>query len=186
MTEDTNAPNKKVFLELFWLSVVGLFFELLVIRWMGTEVRACSIYKNFPLIACYVGLGFGFMKDSGPEKWFKLFPVFLILLVMALATSDWTGLAYIMAPSTTTAVSATWWDALTPPDSATSDTTTYILVSLFALFSLVTVVALAFAGVGERLGRLFNQCKPLDAYAINLVGSLIGILLFSLLFPART
>lgn len=179
MTEDANSSNKKVFMELFWLSVVGLFFELLVIRWMGTEVRACSIYKNFPLIACYVGLGFGFMKDSGPEKWFKLFPVFLILLVVALATSDWTGLAYIMAPSTSTAVSAMWWDALTPPEAATSDTTTYILVSLLALFVLVTVVALAFAGIGERLGRLFNQCKPLDAYAINLVGSLIGILLFS-------
>ena len=61
MTADTKESSKGIFAELFWLSVVGLFFELLVIRWMGTEVRACSIYKNFPLIACYVGLGFGVM-----------------------------------------------------------------------------------------------------------------------------
>lgn len=176
-----NSNTKGVFWELFWLSVVGLFFELLVIRWMGTEVRACSIYKNFPLIACYVGLGFGFMKDSGKEKWFKLFPIFLILLVALLATSNWTGLAYIMAPSTGTAVSAMWWDAHTPPQSAVSDTNAYILLSLLAFFSLITIVALTFAGVGERLGRLFNQCKPLEAYAVNLTGSASGIFLFSVL-----
>lgn len=181
MTADTKESSKGIFAELFWLSVVGLFFELLVIRWMGTEVRACSIYKNFPLIACYVGLGFGFMKDSGKEKWFKLFPVFLIVLVVALATSDWTGLAYIMAPSASTSISTTWWDGYHPPESAIKDTNTYIVVSLLSFFLLIVTVALTFAGIGERLGRLFNELKPLEAYAVNLVGSAIGIFLFSIL-----
>ncbi|MEZ4486600.1 MAG: methyltransferase domain-containing protein [Cyanobacteriota/Melainabacteria group bacterium] len=180
-SNESKDSNKRVIAELFWLSVVGLFFELLVIRWMGTEVRACSIYKNFPLIACYVGLGFGFMKDSGKEKWFKLFPVFLLLLVIALATSDWTGLAYIMAPSASTAISSTWWDGYHPPENAISDTNTYIIVSLISFFLLIITVALTFAGIGERLGRLFNELKPLEAYAINLVGSAIGIFLFSIL-----
>ncbi|QQR57689.1 MAG: hypothetical protein IPG59_22400 [Candidatus Melainabacteria bacterium] len=80
MTDETTLKlhsQKSIALQLFWLSFVGLFLELVVIRWLGSEVRAFSIYKNFPLIACYVGLGFGFMRDSeASNRKFSLFTYF--------------------------------------------------------------------------------------------------------------
>ncbi len=47
-------------LHLFILSGVGLFVELVLIRWLGAQVRPLAHVKNLVLIGCFLGLGLGF------------------------------------------------------------------------------------------------------------------------------
>src|SRR5438093_10299350 len=42
----------------FW-SLLSLFLELLMIRWISSEVRNFAYFKNFVLIACFLGFGLG-------------------------------------------------------------------------------------------------------------------------------
>jgi len=39
--------------------MLGLFLEMLLIRWIGTEVRIFAYLQNTILVACLLGLGLG-------------------------------------------------------------------------------------------------------------------------------
>src|ERR1700722_6905678 len=41
------------------ISVLGLFLELMMIRWVSSEVQVFAYFKNFILIACFLGFGLG-------------------------------------------------------------------------------------------------------------------------------
>src|SRR5689334_21223783 len=45
--------------ELLILSAAGLFLELLMIRWISSEIIIFAYFKNFVLIACFLGFGLG-------------------------------------------------------------------------------------------------------------------------------
>jgi hypothetical protein len=58
-----SAPGASVFrrhLYLFALSFVSLFVELLLVRWVSTEVRIFAYFRNLVLVSCFIGLGIGF------------------------------------------------------------------------------------------------------------------------------
>ena len=40
-------------------SIAGLFLELLLIRWISSEIHVFAYFKNFVLIACFLGFGLG-------------------------------------------------------------------------------------------------------------------------------
>ena len=40
-------------------SVFGLFLEMMMIRWVSSEIRIFAYFKNFVLIACFLGFGLG-------------------------------------------------------------------------------------------------------------------------------
>src|SRR5689334_6048318 len=44
---------------LFLISVIGLFLELLLIRWITTEIRIFAYLQNTVLVVCFLGLGMG-------------------------------------------------------------------------------------------------------------------------------
>src|ERR1700747_3748708 len=52
-------PPEFSYRRLFILSVLGLFLEMLMIRWISSEIRIFAYYKNFVLIACFLGFGLG-------------------------------------------------------------------------------------------------------------------------------
>ena len=64
-------------IDLFLVSFLGLFFEILIIRWLSTEVRIFAYFKNVPLISCFLGLGVGFSLSNRRANLYPLFP-FLI------------------------------------------------------------------------------------------------------------
>src|SRR3954468_7170539 len=55
----TFAPSRFSYAQLVIASVFGLFFEMLMIRWVSSEVRIFAYFKNFVLIACFLGFGIG-------------------------------------------------------------------------------------------------------------------------------
>src|SRR5258708_7803012 len=45
--------------ELLLISAAGLFVELMMIRWISSEITIFAYFKNFVLIACFLGFGLG-------------------------------------------------------------------------------------------------------------------------------
>jgi uncharacterized membrane protein len=61
--------NKRAVFDLFLVSVLTLFVELVFIRWAASEVRMLAFYKNFALIAAFLGIGLGFAyRQRSPDK----------------------------------------------------------------------------------------------------------------------
>src|SRR5690349_1377019 len=67
---DANAPEQAQFLDKFnsryvpiaiiASAALSLFLELAVIRWQSTVLEFFAFYKNYSLLACFVGLGLGY------------------------------------------------------------------------------------------------------------------------------
>src|SRR2546426_862457 len=45
--------------QLLLVSILGLFLELLMIRWISSEITIFAYFKNFVLIGCFLGFGLG-------------------------------------------------------------------------------------------------------------------------------
>ena len=45
--------------QLVLVSFLGLFLEMLMIRWVSSEIRIFAYFKNFVLVACFLGFGLG-------------------------------------------------------------------------------------------------------------------------------
>src|SRR4051812_6987733 len=50
-----------------WLvSTASLYFELLLIRWLPTQIRVLAYFNNVILISCILGLGIGSLRSERP------------------------------------------------------------------------------------------------------------------------
>jgi hypothetical protein len=153
--------------QLFLTSFLGLYAELLCIRWMPAHVRYLSYFTNFILLASFLGLGVGILAARrklplGP----RAFPVLLLLGAILVAATRFelhigsAGVLYYGAGESGTA----------PPENA------LVLPAAFLL------VALLFVCIGRPLGRLISEVKPpLKAYGLDIAGSLAGIAAFFML-----
>src|ERR1700757_4001460 len=45
--------------QLILVSLLSLFVEMLMIRWVSSEIRVFAYFKNFVLVACFLGFGLG-------------------------------------------------------------------------------------------------------------------------------
>ena len=69
--------------KLFLASFLALYFELVIIRYLSTEVRAFAYLKNLPLIASFFGIGLGMILGAPRKSLRSAFPpVGLVLFVV--------------------------------------------------------------------------------------------------------
>jgi len=79
MGEDSSAPTPTALTDnvsnagldprygtLFLISAFGLFLELLLIRWVSTEIRIFAYLQNTVLVVCFLGLGMGCWNSRKP------------------------------------------------------------------------------------------------------------------------
>jgi len=67
-------PAIKSHLRLLLASFLALFFELLVIRYVSTEIRVFAYIQNLLLIASFFGLGTGMVFVKPPKRLSRAFP----------------------------------------------------------------------------------------------------------------
>src|SRR5262249_48687971 len=78
-TSECPASPWKLSLTIFVVSVVGLLLEMMLIRWIGTEVRIFAYLQNTVLIVCFLGLGMGCFTCKQPVNMTRgLFALMLI------------------------------------------------------------------------------------------------------------
>jgi hypothetical protein len=148
-------------LELFCLSFLALFLELMVIRWAPAVVRMIAYYANLILISSFLGLGVGAIVGKKRKSLLGWFPVLLLANVV------WLLIAHFVTMPTTAAESRFY----TPAPQ---------LVRYICLVGIFATNAGMFVPLGQRIGTLFEALPPLLAYSWDLGGSLAGTLCFGL------
>ncbi len=166
------------------VSAAVLFLEMLLVRWVGTEVRIFAYLQNAVLVSAFLGLGLGCRNADRPVHFP---PAALSLLAIGLFIRD--PLRWQLGEAVTQGLSA-FQDSLVW--GGTSQNAGYVRIPLITFAAAVTLgllaaVAMAFQPLGQWLGRWMDaHPRPIVAYTINILGSLAGIALFDLLTVART
>jgi SAM-dependent methyltransferase len=148
-------------------AALSLFFELAIIRWQSAVLPFFAFYKNFSLLACFVGLGLGYALAKRDR-----IPLVIVLPLLAWQFAFMTviralpGLPIFIIPF---------------DEQLTMGVGTGVLTQVLFLYGILTVVflltALTFMPVGQLCGRLMERRTKLRAYGLNLLGSLLGVLL---------
>lgn len=150
-------------LRLVLLSFLMLFTELALIRWAGSNVVYLSYFSNFVLLGSFLGIGIGFLRGEARFDLSRYAPIGLALLVgfvLAFPVEiDRTGGELI------------YFGSLVPGGLP-------IWVTLPIIFVAVAVVMMMIA---EAVARTFIRFPPLEAYRLDITGSVLGIAGFTAL-----
>src|SRR5438045_6460831 len=82
-------------LMLFLASFLALYFELVVIRYLSTEIRVFAYLKNLALVASFFGIGLGMIVVDPHKTTKKLFPLFASALLLLSAFANKLGLTHL-------------------------------------------------------------------------------------------
>jgi SAM-dependent methyltransferase len=171
---------KRPEVQLFVLGAAILFWELLLIRWLGACIRIVGYYTNFVLISAFFGLGTGALLVRLKQNFLRFLVPLLALIIVA-------GPLLGSFPHVNPTVSKEFLWLGTPTGVIRETASTGLLghwdIRVPYWFLLLIVYLMnsgVFALFGEWLGRLFGTLPPLKAYTIEIAGSLIGILLFGM------
>lgn len=141
-------------------SFLVLFLEIALIRWMPAYIRLLSYFSNFILLASFLGIGLGCLLAPARSRLFKWFPLVQAIVIAAV---------YFFRLEVAVPTSGSIY--------FTSGTAAKVVVveSTMLLPLLFVIVAALFMTLAQRMGREMAQLPPLEAYTINLAGSLAGV-----------
>src|SRR5262245_61214642 len=89
------VANLRNAFELFLISVLGLYLELMVIRWVSSEIRIFAYFKNMPLMAALFGLGLGLALTRSKRKFSGWFPLCLLIITFLTSFAGPLHLVYV-------------------------------------------------------------------------------------------
>ncbi len=161
------------------VSALGLFLEMLMIRWVSSEVTIFAYFKNFVLIACFLGFGLGCYFCRRTINLVAL--VLPTMLLTAVLMVPWPALRNLMLNlplllGATAEVQV--WGVPTMPLAREWMTITAAVVLVIPFFALVTFV---FIPVGQMVGWYLEQANGIAGYTVNVLASLAGIALYTVL-----
>ncbi|HEU4347357.1 MAG TPA: hypothetical protein VFR35_06170, partial [Actinoplanes sp.] len=142
-------------------SFLMLFIELALIRWTSANNLYLVHLTNFVLLASFLGIGLGFLLAGRERDLFGLVPVALGLLV-----------AFVLAFPVQTVDDGGGWRL----GGALGMGPLPRWVSLPVIFLLTVAIM---AGLGQEVARTFARFEPLEAYRLDVLGSLTGIGVFA-------
>jgi SAM-dependent methyltransferase len=139
------------------VTMLSLLLELVLIRWLASVFPVYSFYKNFTMLACFLGLGAGYaVAERQPCAPALVLPMLALFVgVITLLRYD-TGVAYLI-------FSVGWLS-------------TFDLPVYFLLGASFIICACICYPVGQLCGKLLHSSNSLNAYSFNLVGSVLGVM----------
>lgn len=153
---------------LLYVSALAMFLELLLIRYMAVEIMFFTFFKNFVLMAAFLGLALGVgLRNRAP--WLaNAFVVIAGATALLVLLARQTGINDAFIPTGDNAF--LWYHASTETDWLR-------LAGVFAqCLGVTALVALVFVPPGQRLGGLLDRVPARDSYAWDLLGSILGVL----------
>jgi len=160
-TDQPSADDRRQKGRLFFASFLMLFTELALIRWITANNVYVTEATNFVLLASFLGIGIGFLNARSGRDYLRWAPVALLALVgfvlafpvvLQVGPTPFRGVGHIAA--------------LPKP------------LSFIGVFVLTVGVM---AGLGQAVARVFVGFRPLSAYRLDILGSLAGIAVFTVL-----
>ncbi|HLC02915.1 MAG TPA: methyltransferase domain-containing protein [Anaerolineales bacterium] len=162
-------------------SFASLFLELLLIRWISSELRIFAYLKNFVLIACFLGFGFGAYLSRRRVQ--MLIPVWGCLALTGVTwlarrqpVSLFNWISEVMGQfEDVTMMGKTVW-------LGGADHVTALALSCVAVACTFLLITLAFVPFGQIIGRYLDAASnTVRAYSLNVAASLLGIWAFTVL-----
>jgi spermidine synthase len=150
-------------LRLVCLSFLLLFVELALIRWTGSNVVYLSYFSNFVLLGSFLGIGIGFLRAHSRVRLFVFAPVALAALVLFVRIYQ-------------VKINRSGGQLLYFGEFTRSGLPIWVMLPLVFLCT-AAIMAL----IANETARSFARFEPLEAYRLDIVGSLLGISAFSLL-----
>jgi SAM-dependent methyltransferase len=149
-------------------SALMLFVQLALIRWSGANLVHLSYFSNLILLASFLGIGLGFLRARKPRDLGRYAPVAVLVLIAFIF--------FFPARIEGSSSELIFFTEVRP-----TGLPTWVTLPLVFL-----VVAFAMTLLGEITGRAFLAFTALDAYRWDIVGSLSGTLLFTLVAFLRS
>jgi hypothetical protein len=160
-------------LAVFAASALALYVELVLVRWHATCFHAFAIFKNVSLLSCFLGLGIGYALSGRPRGLLSTFLPLLALQTLlfgVLSTTQYGGRA--INPVAEQLVMGVTEDRRN---------WLYVVEGNAFLAAVFLLNAVMFIPLGHLAGRLMERLPRMQAYSLNLLGSLCGIAAFSAL-----
>ncbi len=156
-TDYANLSTKTKIRAVVLVTMLSLLLELVLIRWLASVFPVYSFYKNFTMLACFLGLGAGYaVAEKQPCAPALVLPMLALFVgVITLLRYD-TGAAYLV-------FSIGWL--------STFDLPVYLLLGA----SFIVCACICYP-VGQLCGKLLHSSNSLKAYSLNLIGSILGVI----------
>ena len=164
--------KKNINLYIALAAALGLFLELAIIRIHSSYFQLFAYFKNISLLSCFLGLGIGYSISK--KKLITLgwvFPLLAIEILMLFLLKNTPLTAYMQNP-----ISEQWAMGQSVAKGVIHLSSIYLFIILIFVFN-----ALCFIPLGQLVTKLMDFTNPLVAYGYNLFGSLIGVLIFTIL-----
>ena len=165
-------------IDLFVVSALFLFLELALIRWLPAHVLFLTFFTNTVLLASFLGLSLGCLAARKSRNHLPLSPAWLTIVLAAGSAMEWVRLQ-LQDILDVGGNKASPQEVFFGTEVRVSDVASFVIPIEFvaAFFFLLTVAVMI--GVGQFLGRRFAAApNAVEAYAVNIGGSLAGVLLF--------
>jgi SAM-dependent methyltransferase len=163
--------------QLVLVSFLGMFTEMLMIRWVSSEIRIFAYFKNFVLVACFLGFGRGCYLCRRPLQLRAIIAPLLLMTALLspipLLRRAIAGLPQLLGGGVEVHV---WGVPAAPASWGGMFLAIAVVVPLFA------VIATTFIPFGQLVGwYLENAPNGVAAYSVNVLAGLAGIAAFTLL-----
>jgi hypothetical protein len=155
---------------LFLTATSLLFVELLLIRWIPANVIYVGFFRNFLLMASFLGIGVGILWGRDPKR-IPISPFGPLLLALVVLVTQFRVTIELTSPDEI-------FFGLSESQGAD--------INFFVLPALVLLATVIMAGLAVPLGKLLTSMPPLKAYSIDILGSMTGVAAFTLLSALGT
>jgi len=166
---------------LLLVSSAALYLEIILIRWIGTEVRIFAFFQNLSLIACFLGFGLGCFHTK--QRGSLLPSLVAITALVAIVNLPFQllhrALEMMSAALSFTPDAALWGQAL---QLTGSEYWIMTLASVCILTLFLILLVIAMAPLGRWVGHYLETASDtVTAYSVNLAGSIVGMWLLAAL-----
>jgi spermidine synthase len=160
------------------VSLFSLFFEMLMIRWVSSEIRVFAYFKNLVLLACFLGFGLGcYLCRRHVQLLAILGPLLTLTVILKTPLSPLHQIVTALPQMLGGGTEVNIWGVPSLPTSWPGT-----LLALAIMVPLFAVIAIAFVPAGQLVGwHLEKAPNGVTAYSVNVLASLAGIAFYTLL-----
>src|SRR5215471_8276042 len=167
---------------LITISLASLFLELLLVRWIASEIRVFAYFKSLPLIACFLGFGLGcYLTRRKVCLAYALIPLAAMILIVEL---PWAPLRHLVVNlsgfigwfSDVHIWGRAYFEGNYLWGLISAGIAVVVVITMFGL------IAITFVPFGQLVGWYLEKSpRGIAGYSVNVLASVIGIWIYTLL-----
>lgn len=167
-----NLPESRVAFWIVLTACLGMYTELMVIRLHASFFQLFGYFKNVSLLSCFLGLGIGYARGNSkqPSSLPLMLPFLAFQVGVMHAIRQFLPMVNELLQNPVSEQLALGLQA--------SDHISHILTVYGFLVLVFAANALCFLPLGQIAAQMMTKRPKLIAYSWNLVGSVLGIVIF--------